>query len=110
MEWVIGEFALIIVVVTFGGLTAHCFLSKSPVNFWAGDEIKAEEISDTRKYNKINGIMWAAFTVPQLAAAIIIPFNSFAATVISVAGIVVGIPVLIFVYKAAEKKYRKKVK
>lgn len=110
MEWVVGEFALIIVVVTFGGWTAHCFLSKSPVNFWAGDEIKTEEISDIRKYNNINGIMWTAFTVPQLAAAIIMPFNSFAATILSTVDIVIGLPVLILVYKAVEKKYRKKVK
>ena len=110
MEWVVGEFVAIIMVVTFGGVTLWCFFSKDPVNFWAGDEIKPEEISDIRKYNNINGIMWAVFTVPQLAAAVIMPFNStLAGMLLTVCGVGGIIPAM-FVYKAVEKKYRKKVK
>lgn len=110
MEWVVGEFAAIIMVVTFGGIALWCFFSKDPVNFWAGDEIKPEEISDIRKYNNINGIMWTAFTIPQLAAVVIMPFNSTLAGILLTVCGVGGIIPLMFVYKAVEKKYRKKVK
>lgn len=110
MEWVAGEFVAVIMVIVFGSLAVHGFVSKSPVNFWAGDEVKPEEIIDIRKYNNINGIMWTAFTVPQLAAAVIMPFNTAFACILQTVCGVVGIIPLIFVYKAVEKKYRKKVK
>ena len=109
MEWVVGEFTAVIMIITFGSMAVYCFVSKSPVNFWAGDEIKPEEISDLQKYNHINGIMWTAFTLPQIAAAVIMPFNmTFAGLLMTVCS-VGGIIPMMFIYKAAEKKYRKKV-
>lgn len=110
MEWVVGEFAAVIMVIAFGSFSVYCFVSKTPVNFWAGDEIKPEEINDIRKYNNINGIMWTVFTVPQLAAVVIMPFNSTLAGILLTVCGVGGIIPIMFVYKAVEKKYRNKVK
>lgn len=110
MEWVVGEFVAVILVVTFGGITIWCFTSKSPVNFWSGDEVKPEEILDVKKWNKTLGTMWAIFTLPQLIAAILMPINSTAADVFLLADIVIGLPAMIIVYIAFEKKNRKKVK
>lgn len=110
MSWVVGEFVTVIVIIVFGGLAINGFISKTPVNFWAGDEVKPEEISNIKKYNNANGIIWTAFTLPQIAAAVIMPFNSFIAAVVQALGIIVGIPAAIIVYKTIERKYRKKEK
>lgn len=110
MSWVVGEFVTVIIIVVFGGLAISGFVSKTPVNFWAGDEVKPEEISDIKKYNNANGMIWTVFTLPQLTAAVIMPFSSLAAAIIQMSGIILGIPAAIVVYKKIERKYRKKEK
>lgn len=110
MEWVINEFITIMLVIVFGSVALWGFLSKTPVNFWAGDEVKTSEISDVKAYNRANGFIWAFFTLPQLIAAILCPINSLAANIFSIGGIVAGIPVIMIVYRHIEKKYRVKGK
>lgn len=110
MVWVINEFITAILIITFGAQALRGFLSKSPVNFWSGDEVKKEEISDVKAYNRANGFIWAFFTLPQLAAAVLFPINDLAANIIQYGGIFLGIPAAIFIYRNIEKKYRNKGK
>lgn len=110
MEWVIGEFVTGILIIIFGALALRGFLSKSPVNFWSGDEVKAEEISDIKAFNRANGFIWGFMTIPQIAAAVLLPINDFAANIIQFGGILLGIPAAIIVYIKIEKKYRDKGK
>ena len=110
MEWVISEFGTVIMIIVCGSLSLWGFLSKTPVNFWAGDEVKASEISDIKAFNCANGLIWAFFTLPQLIAAVLFPINSFAANIFQIGGIVAGIPAAIIVYRQIEKKYRNKGK
>ncbi|HBH95616.1 MAG TPA: hypothetical protein DDX91_07670 [Ruminococcaceae bacterium] len=106
MEWVINEFITIILILIFGGIALDSFLSKAPVNFWAGDVVKTADITDIKAYNRSNGLMWSFFTLPQLIAAVLCPINSLASNIVQFGGILLGIPVLIIVYKQIEKKYR----
>lgn len=114
MEWVINEFGSIIMIIVCGSLSLWGFLSKSPVNFWSGDDVKASEISDVKAFNCANGFIWAFFTLPQLIAAILFPVNTvnanFAANIFQVGGVLVGMPAAIIAYKQIEKKYRNKGK
>lgn len=108
MEWVISEFVTIILIIAFGALVLRGFLSKTPVNFWAGDEVKAAEITDVKAYNKANGLIWLFFVLPQFTAAVLFPINDLAANIVQYGGIVIGIPAAIIAYKQIEKKYRDK--
>lgn len=110
MEWVISEFGTVIMIIVCGSLALWGFLSKTPVNFWAGDEVKASEVSDIKAYNRANGFIWAFFTLPQLIAAVLFPINSLAANIFQIGGIVAGIPAIIIVYRHIEKKYKDKGK
>lgn len=114
MEWVISEFAAVLIIIFCGSFSLWGFLSKSPVNFWGGDDVKASEISDIKAFNRGNGFIWAFFTLPQLIAAILFPINTvntnFAANIFQVGGVLVGIPVAIIAYRQIEKKYRNKGK
>lgn len=110
MEWVISEFVTVILIIVFGSQALRGFLSKAPVNFWSGDEVKAAEITDVKAYNKSNGLIWAFFTLPQLIAVVLFPINGLAANIFQFGGILIGIPAAIISYKQIEKKYRDKGK
>lgn len=110
MSWIINEFISSILVVVFGGITIWCFSSKAPVNFWAGDNVKPEEISDIKAYNRSNGILWGIFTLPHVISLAVIPINTFTAVIIQAIGIVIGIPLIVIAYNKIEKKYRNKGK
>lgn len=114
MEWVISEFGTVIMIIVCGSLSLWGFFSKSPVNFWSGDDVKASEISDIKAFNRGNGFIWAFFTLPQLIAAVLFPINTvnanFAANIFQVGGVFIGIPAAIIAYRKIEKKYRVKGK
>lgn len=82
-----------------------CF-SKVPVNFWAGEKISPEEVSDIKKYNRANGIMWIVYGILYLIPAA----TAFVSVLVS--GLIIGVltfigcPVLIFIYtKKIRPKY-----
>ncbi len=110
MEWVISEFVTIILIIAFGALALRGFLSKTPVNFWAGDEVKTAEITDVKAYNKANGLIWLFFVLPQLTAAVLFPINDLTTNIFQMGGILIGIPAVFIAYKQIEKKYRDKGK
>ncbi|MGI6358684.1 MAG: hypothetical protein ACOX2K_08350 [Bacillota bacterium] len=82
---------------------------RSPMHFWAGTTVQADEISDVRAYNRANAVMW--FTYGALFALAGVCSALFDGTV---GGIMVGILslpglfVLVFVYSRIYRKYRVK--
>lgn len=108
MEWVVNEFITAILIVAFGSAALRGFLSKAPVNFWAGDEIKPEEITDVKAYNRANGLLWAFFTLPQIIAAVLFTINRSAANIFQLGGVLIGIIAAFIAYRLIEKKYRVK--
>ena len=90
----------------FEGLAIWCFKSKKPVNFWSGEKIPESSISDIKKYNHANGVMWLIYGILWLISAI---FGLYSA---GIAGIGIGICclgvlVLIPIYSKIRKKYSK---
>ena len=82
-------------------------LSKKPANFWSGEKIPSEAVSDIKKYNRANGIMWIVYGVLFLIPAFVsLITNELDAAYILVPLIFAGTPILIFIYvKIIRPKY-----
>ena len=106
MEKIIMFVVCIFLFLVFTGLGIYFCLSKTPANFWSGDKIAPEDVSDVKKYNHANGIMWIVYGLLFLIPA----FTAFASVLISGVAIgvltFIGVPVLIFIYtKIIKPKY-----
>ena len=106
MEAVICCVACVVCFLVFAGLGVYFCLSKTPANFWSGEKISPSAISDVKKYNRANGIMWIVYGLLFLIPA----FTAFASVLISGVAIgvltFIGVPVLIFIYtKIIKPKY-----
>lgn len=106
MEKIIMFVVCIFLFLVFAVLGIYFCLSKTPANFWAGEKISPEDVSDVKKYNRANGFMWIVYGVLYLIPA----FTGFINVMISggIIGILtfIGVPVLIFIYtKKIRSKY-----
>ena len=53
---------ILVCAIVFFALSVWCFASKNPVHFWTGQKVLKETISDIKKYNRANGILWLVYS------------------------------------------------
>jgi hypothetical protein len=94
------------VALAIGLIAGWAFRRKEPMHFWAGTEVKPEEITDIPAYNRANGIMWAAYSVDFVLAGIVSLFSAAIGGILIGALSTVGIVILVIIYKRIYKKYR----
>ena len=82
----------------------YALKTKKPVNFWAGDKVPPEKVTDIKKYNRANGIMWISYGALFLSCCVITFFNAFAAGMVCMGLALAGIPALICIYTFIIKK------
>ena len=106
MEKIIMFAVCIFMFLLYAGFGLFYYHSKTPANFWSGDKISPEDVSDVKKYNRANGIMWIVYGILFLIPA------STAFTSVLISGVFIGIftfigvPVLIVIYtKIIKPKY-----
>ena len=68
------------IVFLLVGIWAFC--RKTPMHFWAGSTVPAESITDVKKYNKANGIIWTVAAIPYFISGIIAFFDFNLASII----------------------------
>lgn len=103
---------IIMWIVSFGcailffaiGVYAHKL--KKPMWFWSGSEVDPSTISDIKKYNKENGIMWQTYSLWYFASGIAEIWNSIAALAFLLLGCSLGMVILVASYNRIYKKYR----
>ena len=98
--------AALFCVLIFEAIAVWCFKSKKPVNFWSGEKIPESSISDIKKYNHANGIMWLIYGLLWLTTSFVGLYNAL------IAGICIGICcacviILIIIYSRIRNKYQK---
>jgi len=89
------------------GIGIYAWRRKEPMWFWSGSTVKEEEISDVRAYNRANGIMWIAFSIPFWISTAMGFRNMKAAGITMMIACAVGAPLLIVAYRKIYRKYRK---
>ena len=103
---------IIMWIVTFGcaclffGIGMYARNLKKPMCFWAGTEVDPSTISDIKKYNRENGVMWQLYSLWYLAAGIAEIWDTIFSLVFLVLGGTLGIVILVASYSRIYKKYR----
>ena len=98
--------ACIFCFLLFAGLGTFVMFSKTPTNFWSGDKFSPEDVSDVKKYNRANAIMWIVYGALYLIPAIVSLFNVLVAGLFIFLLTFIGVPVLIVIYtKVIRPKY-----
>ena len=98
--------ACIFMFLIYTGLGVYFCVTKTPANFWSGEKIPPKAISDVKKYNRANGIMWIVYGILYLLPAIVSLTNIASAGIIVAVLTFGGVPILIFIYvKIIRPKY-----
>ena len=90
----------------FTGIGIYAMRRKKPMHFYAGSEVKPWQIRDIPAYNRANGWMWILFSLGFWAAALLSLFNVSAAGMLVALTCLVGIPILVVVYRRIYQKYK----
>ena len=91
----------------FLGIGIYAYRLKTPMWFWSGTAVKAEDITNVPAYNKANGRMWMLYSLWYWASGFVYAVSPLAAVVILMVGSTVGAIGLRFAYRHIEKKYKK---
>ena len=106
MEGIILFIVCIVMILTFAGFGLYSWRRKTPANFWAGEKIPDDAVSDVKKYNRANGLMWIIYGVLYLIPAVMSFFDLDSAGIAIAVITFGGLPVLIFIYvKIIRPKY-----
>ena len=90
----------------FTGIGIYAWNRKKPMWFWSGTTVKETEISDIVAYNHANGIMWIVYSFIYWAATLAGIWSNRIALILIAVGCVIGVPLLIVVYKRIYEKYK----
>ena len=100
--WAIS-FGCAILFYSIGVYAKKC---DKPMGFWSGSEVKPEQISDIKQYNKENSIMWKLYSLWYFAAGLARLWDSIVFAVILIMSCTVGLVLLILCYNRIFRKYR----
>lgn len=100
---------MFICTIVFVGIGISALKRKTPVHFWSGTKVKEEEISDVKRYNRANGIMWIVYGNTFLLGGILsLIFNVNIGGIIVSISATVGLIMLIIPYRRIYEKYKNK--
>ncbi|HBV88662.1 MAG TPA: hypothetical protein DEF42_18955 [Desulfosporosinus sp.] len=105
--FIIYSIIILFCAFIFIGLGIFAWKKETPMHFWSGTEVKAEEISNIRAYNIANGLMWMIYGFAFIIASILGLILGYAvgiALVILLCSL--GIIALVIVYRYIYKKYK----
>ncbi|MBR2877188.1 MAG: hypothetical protein IKC01_08615 [Clostridia bacterium] len=104
--------SIILFLVSFGcgifffSIGVYAKKLQKPMWFWSGSEVKASQITDVKKYNRENGIMWQLYSLWFFSAGLANFLNAFFSVALLVLGCTAGIVILVFSYNRILKKYK----
>lgn len=91
----------------FLGIGLYAVRRKTPMNFWSGETVPSESVSDIPAYNRAMGKLWGGYGVVYWVAGPIGFWHPIAGVVVMCVLSVIGAAALVLIYKKIiEKKYR----
>lgn len=94
--------------ILFFAIGSYAKRLKKPMWFWSGSEVDATKITDIKKYNKANCIMWQIYSLSFFLSGIMEFFSPILAVIILVFSSTFGCLILAFVYNKIYNKYQVK--
>ena len=107
MEIVIWLVITIPCSLLFTGIGIYAWRREKPMWFWSGYEVKEEEITDVKAYNRENGIMWICYSAVFWISMIMGIWNISTAGIVLAVGCLGGIPLLVLAYSRISRKYKR---
>ena len=92
----------------FTGLGIFAWSRKKPMWFYSGSTVKEDEIADIPGYNMANGIMWLVFSGVFWISTVLGCCNMAAGGIFLMAGNIIALPLLPFIYSKIYAKYKRK--
>lgn len=108
MENIIWLIIMIPTSALFTGLGIFSWRRKKPMWFYSGSTVKEEEIADIPGYNRTNGIMWLIFSAVFWLSTVLGCQNMAAGGIVLMAGSIISLPLLPFIYSKIYAKYKRK--
>lgn len=90
----------------FSIIGIYAFFRKKPMWFWSMPTVEEEGISDIPAYNRANGIMWIVFSIPLWLSAFLGSRHAIISLILIILSCVIGLPLLMIVYKRIYAKYK----
>ena len=92
----------------FTGLGIFAWKREKPMWFYSGSTVKENEIADIPGYNRANGIMWVVFSAVFWISTCLGCCNMAAGGVVLMAGSIIALSLLPFIYSKIYAKYKRK--
>ena len=102
---------LVIMIPTsmlFTGIGIYAWRRKKPMWFYSGSTVKEDEIADIPGYNRANGIMWIVFSCVFWLSTVLGASNMSMGGIILMAGTIIALPLLPFIYFKIYERYKVK--
>lgn len=94
--------------ILFYSIGIYANKRKTPMHFWTGTRVDPSEITDVKRYNRANSVMWKLYSLWYFASAIVEIWSPLAATILVFTSCTLGILLLICHYNLIYKKYKVK--
>ena len=105
MDFVIVLFINWICGFIFALIGFACTKSIRPVGFWSGIEVKKSEVTDVKKYNFANSVMWCIYSSFYWLAGVVAIGSMTVAAIIDIIACTVGLIGLILGYGWIKRRY-----
>ena len=92
--------------ILFFAIGVYAKKAAKPMWFWAGVDVDAARITDMKRYNHDNGVMWQCYSLWYFAAALAALWSLILSLVFLVLSCSVGIALLIYTYNRIYRKYQ----
>ena len=77
----------------------------TPMWFWSGTKVDASKITDVKKYNRANSIMWKLYSLWYFSAGAAQIWSSIAYLIVLLGSCSIGLVILVITYNRIYKKY-----
>ena len=96
----------LICATLFFGIGVYAKKSNKPMGFWSGGpQIDASKITDMKKYNNENAIMWQVYSLFYFGSALSAILSPIISAILLIVGCTLGVGLLIVAYNRICKKY-----
>ena len=106
MENIIWYIIMVPCSAVFTIIGIYAWNRKKPMWFWSGSTVEETEIADIPAYNRANGRMWIVFSLPLWLSTFLGLWNEMIALILLAVDLVIGLTVLMIVYKRIYAKYK----
>ena len=105
MDNIIGVFFNWVCAIIFSLIGFACTKNRKPVGFWSGQTVKKSEVTNVKKYNFANGVLWCAYSAFFWLAGFIAIGNMTASAIIDIIACTIGLVGLILGYGWIKRRY-----